>query len=284
VSGADGTRIGIVAGSGAFPFEIAEALTAKGQDPFVIGLRGFVSRGQLLGEFRHAIADMLDPQRIIRLFREQGVTSVVLAGGVSRPGPMALLSIYTFFRHRDELRRIVSGGDDRILRGVIRLFEENGFRVVGVDEVAPSLLVSEGLIGGRQEPETAAADIALALACLRDMGRYDLGQGVVVAGGRVLAMEGPEGTDAMLERVRVMQKNRRVILETRSAILVKAPKPGQDRRVDLPAIGPRTIAAAKAAGLAGIAVAAGEVVLVERKKLIEAANHAGLFIKGVVVS
>jgi len=284
VSGAVGTQIGIVAGSGAFPFEIAEALSAQGQDPFVVGLRGFVSRDQPLGRYRHAVADMLDPQRIIRLFRENGVTSIVLAGGVARPGPMALLSIYTFFRHRDELRRIVSGGDDKILRGVIRLFEENAFRVVGVDEIAPSLLVPEGLIGGCHAPETAAADIALAFACLRDMGRYDLGQGVVVAGGRVLAMEGPEGTDAMLERVRAMQKNRRVILETRSAILVKAPKPGQDRRVDLPAIGPRTIAAAKAAGLAGIAVAAGEVVLVERKKLIEAADQAGLFIKGVVAS
>jgi hypothetical protein len=248
----------------------------------MVCLRGFVNpRDDAFHEVHHAWADMLDPKRIIALLRENDVDRVILGGGVARPGPMALLSVYAFFRNRDELRRIVSGGDDRILRGVIRLLEEHGFMVVGVDEVASDLLAPIGLFGSIPINATASADIALGLSCLSDMGQYDLGQGVVVAGGRILAIEGPEGTDAMLERVRQIRKNRRVILESDSAILVKAAKPGQDRRVDLPAVGPRTIKTAKAAGLAGIAVLAGEVVFIHRRLLKQEADRAGLFVLGV---
>lgn len=277
----DQSDIGLIAGSGAFPFEIAYALKEAHQKPFIICLRGFVGRDDALHDFDHAFADMLDPQKILSLLREKKIKRVILAGGVSRPGPMALLSIYSFFRNREELRRIVSGGDDRILRGVIRLIEENGFSVIGVHEAAPQILAPEGLIGSVIETTEANSDITMALDLLRMMSPYDVGQGIVMANGRVLAIEGPEGTDAMLERVRLMQKNRRVILETKSAILVKAPKQGQDRRVDLPAIGPRTVKAAFETGLGGIAIAANEVVIVSRSETIKAADRAGLFLKGV---
>ena len=276
--------IAIIAGSGAFPFEIAHSLKENGPSPFIICLRGFVGRDEALHDFDHAFADMLDPQKILSLLHDKKIKRVILAGGVSRPGPMALLSIYSFFRNRDELKRIVSGGDDRILRGVIRLLEENNFSVIGVNEAAPKLLAIEGLLGSINEPPTSIADIDMALSCLRMISPYDIGQGVVVAQGRVLAIEGPEGTDAMLDRVRIMQKNRRVILEENTAILVKASKHGQDHRVDLPAIGPRTIKNAKAAGLAGIAIAAGEVIIVNRNDTIKDADRAGLFIKGVRLS
>ena len=153
-----------------------------------------------------------------------------------------------------------------------------------MDEAAPDLLASLGPIG-IIKPDTAFdADIRLGLDCLSTMGRFDFGQGVVVAGSRILAIEGPEGTDAMLRRVAEMQKNRRVSLEKPQAILIKASKPGQDRRVDLPAIGPRTIQLAKQAGLVGIAVAAHEVILVERDRLLAQADREGLFVTGVAIS
>ena len=272
--------IAIIAGSGAFPFEIAHAVEATGHRPFILGLRGFIERGPALRRFDHEIADMLDPQSILSILHEHQIKRVILAGGVSRPGPLALLSIYSFFRNREELKRIVSGGDDRILRGVIRLLEDNGFSVIGIDEAAPDLLIKKGQAGSLDCPEHLKSDIDLALSCLALMGEYDMGQGAVVARGRILALEGPEGTDAMLERVRAMQKNRRVVLDNISALLVKAAKPGQDRRVDLPAIGPQTIKMAKSAGLSGIAVVADEVVMVERQRLIDAANHSGIFIWG----
>lgn len=273
--------VGLIAGSGGFPFEIASALKAQGRDVFIVGLRGFMARDKALHTIDHVYADMLDPQRILRLLRERGVSDVMLAGGVSRPGPMALLSIYSFFRNREELKRLVSGGDDRILRGVIRLLEENGFSVIGVDEAAPSLLVAEGRVGAIPLPDTAHADIALGLEVIRSLSAYDMGQGVVVAGGRMLAIEGPEGTDAMLERVRLMQANRRVQLAVPSAILVKAAKKGQDRRVDLPAIGPKTIENAAKAGVIGLAVVADDVVLVERARLVKEADRRGIFVAGV---
>jgi len=274
-----GERIGVIAGSGAFPLEIAASVQRSGNSVFIVGLRGFAERG--VRSFSHVYADMLDPHRILDALRQRGISKLVLAGGVARPGPMALFSIYTFFRNRDELRRIVSGGDDRILRGVIRLFNEEGFEVLGVDQVAPDLLAPLGRLGQVKFIDENKADIELALQCLTTMGRFDFGQGVVVGGGRILAIEGPEGTDAMLRRVRDLQKNRRVSLERPSAILVKASKPDQDRRVDLPAIGPKTVQSAAKAGLIGIAVAAHDVILVEKERLIKDADRKGIFIAGV---
>lgn len=273
--------IAIIAGSGSFPFEIADAVHATGHKPFIVGLRGFVDRNPALRFYDHAYADMLDPQRILSVLHDHKIKRVILAGGVARPGPLALLSIYSFFRHREELKRIVSGGDDRILRGVIRLLEDNGFSVMGIDEAAPDLLIKTGQGGSIACPEHIKSDIDVALSCLSLIGSFDMGQGAVVARGRILGIEGPEGTDAMLDRIRLMQKSRRVVLDNIDAILVKAAKPGQDRRVDLPAIGPRTIKMAKAAGLSGIAVVAHEVVMVERRQLIQDANRAGIFIWGV---
>jgi len=274
-----GERIGVIAGSGAFPLEIAASIQRSGNSVFIVGLRGFAERG--VRSFSHIYADMLDPHRILDALRQRGISKLVLAGGVARPGPMALFSIYTFFRNRDELRRIVSGGDDLILRGVIRLFNDEGFEVLGVDQVAPDLLAPLGRLGQVKFIDENKADIELALQCLTTMGRFDFGQGVVVGGGRILAIEGPEGTDAMLRRVRDLQKNRRVSLERPSAILVKASKPDQDRRVDLPAIGPKTIQSAAKAGLIGIAVAAHDVILVEKERLIKDADRKGIFIAGV---
>ena len=273
-----GERIGVIAGSGAFPLEIAASIQRSGNSVFIVGLRGFAERG--VRSFSHVYADMLDPHRILDALRQRGISKLVLAGGVARPGPMALFSIYTFFRNRDELRRIVSGGDDRILRGVIRLFNDEGFEVLGVDQVAPDLLAPLGRLGQVKFIDENKADIELALQCLTTMGRFDFGQGVVVGGGRILAIEGPEGTDAMLRRVRDLQKNRRVSLERPSAILVKASKPDQDRRVDLPAIGPKTVQSAAKAGLIGIAVAAHDVILVEKERLIKDADRKGIFIAG----
>jgi DUF1009 family protein len=274
-----GERIGVVAGSGAFPLEIAASIQRSGNSVFIVGLRGFAERG--VRTFPHVFIDMLDPHRILDTLRQHGITKLVLAGGVARPGPMALFSIYTFFRNRDELRRIVSGGDDRILRGVIRLFNDEGFEVLGVDQVAPDLLAPLGSLGQIKLNDENKADVELALQCLAAMGRFDFGQGVVVGGGRILAIEGPEGTDAMLGRVRDLQKNRRVSFEKPSAILVKASKPDQDRRVDLPAIGPKTIESAAKAGLIGIAVAAHDVILVEKERLIRDADGKAIFIAGV---
>ena len=274
--------IGIIAGSGDFPYEIAAAVRASGRDVFVLGLRGFFNRS--LRAFPFASVDMLDPQKAIEILRSRSVRDVVLAGGVHRPGPSALLSIYSAYRNRDELRALLGSGDDRLLRGVVLFLEDHQFNVLGVDSVAPSLLAPLGAITQLRAPDHIQPTIRFAKSLLSELGQYDIGQGVVIAGERVLAVEGPEGTDAMILRVRDMQKSKRVKLSDTPAVLVKFAKPHQDHRVDLPAIGPRTIRAAKSAHLAGIVIAAGDVVLVEKDKLISDADRAGMFIEGVQVS
>lgn len=271
--------IGLIAGSGEFPIEIAEAVISTGNRLFVLGLRGFFDRR--LRAYPFTSIDMLDPQGAIDVLRRHDIKEIVFAGGVERPGPAALLSIYSAYQQRDELKRLLNSGDDTLLRGVMSIFENNGFRVLGVHDVASSCLAPLGQFGSVNVPKEIDSSLHHAVSLLTDIGRYDIGQGIVISGQRVLAIEGPEGTDAMLKRVQDMQKSKRVKLGDEQAILVKMAKPNQDRRVDLPAIGPKTIKAAKAAGLSGIIVAAGDVVLVERRKLIADADKNNLYLAGV---
>jgi UDP-2,3-diacylglucosamine hydrolase len=270
--------VAIVAGGGAFPAEVARAARQAGRSVRVIGLRGFSPR--IVEGERVPLVDMLDPSRLLRLLKEIGPECVVLAGSVTRPGPSAIVSVYSAFRNREELARVLSSGDDRLLRGAVALVEDAGFQVVGAQEVAPSLLAPEGALTAAVPDDAQQRDILLAFDLLAATGRFDIGQGVVVSGGRVLAVEGPEGTDAMLDRVAGLVRSRRVRLDGAGGVLVKRPKLGQDLRVDLPAIGPRTIARLGKAGLSGVAVAAGGVVVVDRETVVRTANKAGLFVVG----
>jgi DUF1009 family protein len=272
--------VAIIAGGGHLPVEVAEAAVAAGRDVFVVALRGFADKAVLA--FPHAHADMLDPAGIIALLHREQAGSVVLAGAVGRPGPMVVTSVFSAFRNRDEIGRILSGGDDTLLRGVVRLLEDAGLTVVGAHEIAPSLLAGAGALGTLTAPPQALADIGLGARLLQAIGPFDIGQGCVVAAGRVLAVEGPEGTDAMLERVAGLLKRRVRLGEGEHPVLIKRPKPAQDSRVDLPAIGEKTVQKAAAAGCCGIAVAAGGVVLIAREELVAAANRSGLFIHGFI--
>ncbi len=144
-----------------------------------------------------------------------------------------------------------------------RLLEQEGFRLLGAHEVAPEILMPEGTLGHMQPSERDRADIALGLDYLHAAGPFDIGQAVVVAGRHILAVEAIEGTDQMLERVATLRANGRLRASAGTGVLVKAPKPGQDRRFDLPTIGPQTVENAARAGLAGIAVVAGATIMAE---------------------
>jgi DUF1009 family protein len=175
--------------------------------------------------------------------------------------------------------RMFRGGDDHLMSGIMKVFEELGFRPVGAHEIAPEILMPEGAIGQLQPSARNQVDIALGLALLRAIGRFDVGQGTIVAGGHVLAVEAAEGTDEMLAQVAELRRKGRIRVP--GGVLVKAPKPGQDRRIDLPTIGPQTIAGAARAGLAGIAVVAGEAIMAEPAIVAAAADRARIFIVGM---
>ncbi|MGB9298166.1 MAG: LpxI family protein, partial [Pseudolabrys sp.] len=146
---------------------------------------------------------------------------------------------------------------------------------------APDILMPEGVLGRAQVSERDRADIALGLDYLHTAGKFDIGQAVVVAGRHVLAVEAAEGTVAMLMRVAEMRANGRVPAPLGTGTLVKAPKPAQDRRFDLPSIGPKTVESAARAGLAGIAVVAGSTIIAESEQLVAVADRANIFVIGV---
>ena len=280
--------LAVIAGAGRLPGEIVAEIVARGERVVVLPIRG-IADGTFGSSPLESIS-ILDPVGAIEALRRAHASGVVLAGTVHKPRLGLVLSGWQAVRHRDEIRSVVEGGDDNLLRGVVRFLEANGFPVRGVREVAPNLMAPRGPLTARAMSDATRRDMEHGFDVIRALGPLDVGQAAVVARGRVLAIEAAEGTDAMLRRVkalrrpgplgRLLRHGRPVIAERRGGVLVKAPKPGQDFRVDLPVVGAGTVALAAAAGLAGIAVEAGGVLIVERDLAVSQAESLGLFIEG----
>lgn len=283
-------RLVLVAGAGRLPEQVAHSLDRAGRAFKVLALRGFTDR--TLRSRADATVDLLDIGETLRILEDWGPATVVPAGGVARPSPAAILNAAAAFRNRVALRNLADGGDDRLLRGALALLEENGHTVRGVHEVAPDLLSPAGPIGRHRPDAAATASVFTGRALLATLSPFDVGQAVVVAGDRVLAVEGPEGTDRMLARARALGRKRwdhmsRDLMPwgrgrpLPAAVLVKCAKDDQDLRIDLPAIGPRTIRNAAAAGCVGLAIEAGRTLLIDRAETIAEADRLGLFLIGV---
>ncbi len=217
--------------------------------------------------------------RVLAELPVEGVRRVCFAGAIRRPpiDPARLHPATLPLVPR--MQAAMAQGDDAALRVVIALFEEAGMQVVGAADLVPELLAGEGAMGAVRPDAAAERDVLRAAALLDVTGAADLGQGCVVAGGQVLAVEALPGTDWMLETVVTLRREGPPVPP--GGLLMKRPKPGQDRRVDLPAIGPETVRRAEDAGLAGIAVEAGGVLILDRAATVRAADGAGLFLWGV---
>ena len=280
-------RLVLVAGAGRLPEQVAHSLDRAGRVFKVLALRGFTDRA--LRARADDTVDLLDIGETLRILEGWGPATVVPAGGVARPSPAAILNAAAAFRNRVALRNLADGGDDRLLRGALALLEENGHTVCGVHEVAPDLLSPAGMIGGHRPDAAGEASIATGRAVLAALSSFDVGQAVVVAADRVLAVEGPEGTDRMLARARALARKPWDLLpwgrmrSLPATVLVKCAKDGQDLRIDLPAIGPRTVRNAAAAGCVGLAVEAGRTLLIDRPETIAEADRLGLFLIGIGV-
>ncbi len=219
--------------------------------------------------------------RFLRLAHAEHCREVLFIGSLLRPPLTQIRLDWHTIRLLPRIARSFRGGDDQLLTGVARMIEDGGVRVVGVHEVAPEILVPEGVLGRRQPSERDRADISRALALIAALGPFDVGQAAVVADNNVLAVEAAEGTDNLLLRIAELRRQRRVTTPTGVGVLVKAPKLQQDRRFDLPSIGPRTIENAARAGLAGVAVTAGSTMIAEAEKAIATADRDKLFFVGV---
>jgi hypothetical protein len=270
--------LAILCGGGEFPLEVARAARANGREPFIVGVVG--SSDPAIEAFAHVWVHMGQVGKTFGALKERAVADVAIVGAMTRPEFADLRFDWGALKRAPELAPLFRGGDNRLLVGVAGIFEREGFRVVGAHEIAPQLLAPMGPIGARAASSGAEADARVGAALLAALSPFDAGQGVVVANTRVIAIEAAEGTDAMLARVAKLRAARRVRFQGLAGVLVKAPKRGQDLRLDMPTVGPRTIEAARSAQLQGVALAAGRVLIADRQAFSRAADEAGLFVVG----
>jgi DUF1009 family protein len=272
--------VGLIAAGGVLPFAVADSLSARGIGSVVFALSG-VCDAQRVKQFRHHWISVGQLGRAIELFRAEGCRDLVFIGTLVRPALSEIRLDWGTLRVLRQVWASFRGGDDHLLSGIGRILEREGFRMVGIKDVAPDLLMPAGCLT-RIGPDTrAAADIDRGQQVLRALSPFDIGQAVAVIDGHVVAVEDIEGTDGLLARISTLREQGRIRAAASRGVLVKAPKRGQDLRFDLPTIGPRTVEGAVKAKLAGIAVAAGNTLVVEPQVMIAAADAAGLFVTGL---
>ncbi|ODT88012.1 UDP-2,3-diacylglucosamine diphosphatase LpxI [Phenylobacterium sp. SCN 70-31] len=273
-------RLGLIAGGGGLPVEIAEHCRRSGRPIFVVRLKGFA--GEDLAGYPGAEVGLAELGKCIKALKAADCRAVCLAGNVARPD---FASLVPDLRGLAVLPRAVAAaraGDDALLRLLVGEFEREGFRVEGAHEVMADLSLPRGALGRhRPADEATTADVLRALDTARAIGRLDIGQAAVVARGLVLAVEAQEGTDAMLARIEGLPPHLRGEPGAGVGVLAKAPKPIQETRVDLPTIGVATVEGVARAGLAGIAGEAGRLLVLERDAVIARADELGVFVVGV---
>jgi DUF1009 family protein len=273
-----GTPLGIIAGGGQLPARVADAAIAAGRKVVILGLEGQADAA--ITPYPHHRLKWGEFGRFKAILEENGVRDLVLAGAIG--GRPQLDQIHLDWLAIKSLPKVVAflmgGGDDSVLSGAIKFIEGFGYRVVGPHEIARDLVAEPGCLTRHQPSRDDRDSIGEAARAALTIGRLDAGQAAVSVGRHVIALEGVEGTDAMLERVKTLHENGRARWKGRAGALAKWSKPQQDLRVDLPTIGPRTVERVAAAGLAGVAIEARRVMILDRAETIEAADAAGLFI------
>jgi hypothetical protein len=271
----DMPKLGIIAGGGRLPLQLIECCQANARDFFVVALEGIADMTPLRG-LPHVVVRLGAVGESLEQLHKAGAKELVLAGHVKRPSLSALRPDMMGAKLLARLGTAFFGGDDALLKAVAAFLEEEGFRVVGADEVLHSLLAPTGVLGSVTPDARDEADIAQGMKVALALGSLDVGQAVIVEHGYVLGVEAAEGTDALIARCASLKR------EARGGVLVKLKKPRQDGRIDLPTIGPETVEKLAAAGFCGIAVQSGGSLIVDQPVTIARANTLGLFIVGVL--
>ncbi|WP_432283353.1 UDP-2,3-diacylglucosamine diphosphatase LpxI [Aminobacter sp. BA135] len=274
-------RVAVVAGSGRLPVNVADSLAEAGHKPFIVLIDGETDPGTSLWSYAGERLAIEQFASLVPLLRRHDITHCVLAGGISRrPVWRAIRPSIALLRVLPRALAALARGDDGLLRILVTTIEDNGIKVVGAHQVVPELLAMTGSMGGLAPQQSDWADLRAGQEAARTIGALDIGQAAVAIGGRAIALEGIEGTDLLLERVRDLRNNGRIAGRTRG-VLVKCAKPNQELRADLPTIGPATVDAAHAAGLAGIGIEAGRSLVLDYGEVVERADRLGLFVIGL---
>jgi DUF1009 family protein len=272
--------VGLIAAGGVMPFAVADSLIARGINPVLFALRGSCDPVKVT-RFRYHWISIGQIGRLTRMLRSENCRDLVFIGTLVRPALSEIRLDWGTLRVIPRVLSAFRGGDDHLLSGIGGILERDGFRMVGIKDVAPELLMPEGCLTRASPDENAAADIARGREVLHALSPFDIGQATIVIDGHVIGVEDIEGTDGLLARVARLRAEGRIRARTARGVLVKAPKSGQDLRFDLPTMGPRTVEGAAAAQLAGIAIVAGNTIVVEPQLMIDAADRAGLFVTGL---
>ena len=271
-------KIAIISGRGSLPHEISYALRERGDEPYLVGIQG--EHDDWITDFDNDILHWGQFGKLFKRLREKKITHILFAGGVTRPKLEIAKMDFGSIKTLPQILAFMVGGDNSLLTGVVRVFEKQGVKVVGAHQVLPSLLTPSGAIVGRKPTGKTKKNIQKAFEACKVLGQLDIGQAAIAVGGRVVAVEGIEGTDDMMKRAADLRATGRLWEDGKHGVLVKTMKPGQDMRVDLPAIGINTVENAAKAGLAGIAIEAGKSMILQRDDTIACAKSRGLFIYG----
>jgi len=272
-------NLGLIAGGGELPRAVAESVKESGGNIFIVGLRGLC--GGWAEDFPHEWVSLGEPGRALKALKTADADRVLLAGRVERPKFSELRLDAKGVMVMPKVLAAARQGDDALLRLLVDLFEAEGFRALGVAEAAPGLVAQEGPLGRFEPNDEQRADIARAFGIVRALGALDVGQAAVVCEGLALAVEAAEGTDQMIARIGQLRESLRGTPERKRGVLVKALKPTQDAKTDMPVIGRETVRRAAEVGLAGIALEAGKSLIVGKRAVRDEADRLGLFVTGV---
>ncbi|HVP85799.1 MAG TPA: UDP-2,3-diacylglucosamine diphosphatase LpxI [Rhizomicrobium sp.] len=273
------SKLGIIAGGGDLPRAVAEAAREGGREVFVVSLTG--KNDDWTTQFSCEAVSLGEMGKTLRALSSNNCKDIIFAGKVDRPRLSDVRLDTKGALLMPRVAAVALKGDDALLRAIVEIFEKEGYRVVSIAEAAPSLVVRKGNVGKHSPSSDSLKDVAKGFEVVARLGELDIGQAAAVCDGLVLAVEAAEGTDAMLKRVAELPERLRGTPAKPRGVLVKAPKPIQDGKTDLPVIGIQTVKNVAAAGLAGIAVEANRALIVDRENVVRAADAANIFIVGL---
>lgn len=272
--------LALIAGNGTLPLEVGRTIKSKGQELLTIAIKGEAIPE--LSELTSHWFNWGQLGKIFGLLKKYNCHDVILLGGISkRPNFQSIIGDFGTIARIPKIISVMNGGDSNVINGIIQLFESDGFEIVGVQKYVPEFLAGLGNLTQIIPKDESCSDIEIATNAVKTLGQLDIGQGVVVVGGRIIAVEAAEGTDLMLHRCIDMQSRSFFSWKGRKGVLVKCTKPNQDLRVDLPTIGPKTVELVAQAGLAGIVISGETVLVAERTQTINSAEKYGVFVKGI---
>ena len=274
------STLGLIAGGGELPRAVAEAARAAGRAVFVVPLVGSVTE-EWVTQFPHEFLSPGEPGRIIKALTGAGAGEVLLAGKVDRPKFSELKLDAKGMLLLPKAIAAAKQGDDALLRFIVGICEDAGLKAISVAEAAPALVAYEGALGRVAPDAEHSADIVQAFKIEHALGALDVGQAAVVCEGLALAVEAAEGTDAMLARIATLRESLRGSAAKKRGVLVKALKPLQDAKTDMPVVGVQTVRNAAAVFLAGVAVEAGAALILDKVAVAAEADRLGLFVIGL---